>query len=86
MIYLPPFPLKEKVEPRLNDSVGQAKSQAHSLPDCVTQAGMRYNHQARTFLLMNAQFLQVYALTLSEYHRRFNRRYPGACVYSPEDG
>jgi hypothetical protein len=40
-ILFPPFP-------RLNDSVGQAltekvepKGQAHSLPDCVTQAGMR---------------------------------------------
>ena len=38
----------------------EPKSQAHS---------MRYSHRARTFLLMNAQFLQVYALALSENHK-----------------
>jgi hypothetical protein len=47
MIYLPLFRLIEKVE---------QKDQAHSLPDCVTQAGMRYSHRSRTFLVMNARF------------------------------
>jgi hypothetical protein len=47
----------------------EQKDQAHSLPDCVTQAGMRYSHRARTFPLMNAQFLQVFILALSENHK-----------------
>ena len=47
----------------------EASEQAHSLPDCATQAGMRYSHRARTFPLMNAQILQVDTLALSENHK-----------------
>jgi hypothetical protein len=44
---------------RLIEKVEQ-KDQAHS---------MRYSHRARTFPLMNAQFLQVLTLALSENHK-----------------
>ena len=63
----------------------EASEQAHSLPDCVTQAGMRYSFgfdvsSDECAILTLFIFLHCPSIT-----RRFKRLYPGACVYSPQD-